>query len=255
MIIFTYAVICPVILPFGALYFGFSLIVYKKQILYVYQPVYESGGAMFPGSLQKTVLSLVLGQLTLAGYLLTRKAVFQGIFLLPLPFTTIWVMKFFDEHYGSTLRNQSVLLFRLFWLLFLTPLLLPLESSTKLSLERAREYDRVSEWLAANKNRSVGEKSDGLDPSQKQKVEHGIEGRRRQFQKDSYRQPVLTRKPMNPRNYRRGQPDPEAEFCTRRLQELNEENYSRTAGIHTMNEESLDAEAGRLPSSLRNVVV
>ena len=71
---------------------------------------------MFPGSLQKTVLSLVLGQLTLTGYLLTRKAVFQGIFLLPLPFTTIWVMKFFDEHYGSTLRNQSGLLFSFFWI-------------------------------------------------------------------------------------------------------------------------------------------
>jgi len=33
MIVFTYAVMCPIILPFGALYFGFSLIVYKKQIL------------------------------------------------------------------------------------------------------------------------------------------------------------------------------------------------------------------------------
>ena len=72
MICFTYAVICPVILPFGALYFGFSLIVYKKQILYVYQPVYESGGAMFPGSLQKTLLSLALGQIILIGYLFTR---------------------------------------------------------------------------------------------------------------------------------------------------------------------------------------
>ena len=72
MICFTYAVISPVILPFGALYFGFSLIVYKKQILYVYQPVYESGGAMFPGSLQKTLLSLALGQIILIGYLFTR---------------------------------------------------------------------------------------------------------------------------------------------------------------------------------------
>jgi len=216
MIIFTYAVICPVILPFGAIYFGFSLIVYKKQILYVYQPVYESGGAMFPGSLQKTVLSLVLGQLTLTGYLLTRKAVFQGLFLLPLPFTTIYVMKFFDEHYAK--------------------------SSTKLSLERAREYDRVSEWLAVNKKRTAGENGDVLDTEQKKKVEHGIEGRRRQFQKDSYRQPVLTRKPMHPRNYRRGQPDAEADVCTRRLRELREENFTRT-GIGTLNRESMDVEA------------
>ena len=110
MIIFTYAVICPVILPFGTMYYMFSLVVYKKQILYVYQPVFESGGAMFPGTLQKTVLSLVLGQLTFIGYLFTRKALFQGIFLLPSPFTTIYVMRFFDEHYAREFRNQSVLI-------------------------------------------------------------------------------------------------------------------------------------------------
>jgi Calcium-dependent channel, 7TM region, putative phosphate len=50
VIVFTYAVICPIILPFGLLYFSGALMVYKKQILYVYRPVYESGGAMFPVS-------------------------------------------------------------------------------------------------------------------------------------------------------------------------------------------------------------
>ena len=106
MIIFTYAVICPVILPFGTLYFGFSLIVYKKQILYVYQPVFESGGAMFPGTLQKTVMSLALGQLTFIGYLFTRKAIFQGLFLFPLPFATIWIKNYFDQHYASKFETK-----------------------------------------------------------------------------------------------------------------------------------------------------
>ncbi len=93
-----------------------------------------------------------------------------------------------------------------------------------------------------NKKRTAGQTADALDTEQKKKVEHGIEGRRRQFQKDSYRQPVLTRKPMHPRNYRRGQPDAEAEFCTRRLRELREENFTRK-GIGTLNQESMDAEA------------
>lgn len=201
MIIFMYAVICPVILPFGTLYFGFSLIVYKKQIIYVYQPVFESGGAMFPGSLQKTIFSLVLGQLTFIGYLFTRKAIFQGLFLFPLPFATIWIMKYFDKYYAN--------------------------SSTKLSLERAREYDRVSEWLAANKNLRSSERNDALATGQQFNVDYGIEGRRLHFQKDSYRQPVLTRMPMNPKNYRRGHPDPEAERCTSRLRELSEQMDSK----------------------------
>ena len=120
MIVFTYAVICPVILPFGALYFGFSLIVYKKQILYVYQPVFESGGAMFPGALQKTLFALALGQLTFIGYLFTRKALFQGLFLFPLPFATFWGMNYFHEYYGSKFRKKNVLFILpcrcLFWL-------------------------------------------------------------------------------------------------------------------------------------------
>mmetsp|Transcript_9175 Transcript_9175/g.22503 ORF Transcript_9175/g.22503 Transcript_9175/m.22503 type:complete len:215 (-) Transcript_9175:918-1562(-) len=204
MIIFMYAVICPIIIPFGTLYFGFSLIVYKKQILYVYQPVYESGGGMFPGSLQKTFFSLILGQLTFIGYLFTRKAIFQGLFLLPLPFATIWIMKYFGQHYAK--------------------------SSTNLSLERAREYDRIGEWLAANKNLRSSQKSVALDPSRQIKAEYGIAGRRLQFQKDSYRQPVLTRRTMNPKNYRRGKPDPEAELCISRLRYLRDEHCKSTRG-------------------------
>lgn len=100
MIVFTYAVICPVIVPFGLLYFVFSLVVYKKQILYVYQPVYESGGAMFPGVLQKTLFGLACGQVTLLAYLFTRGTIVQAVFLTPLPVVTIWGMGYFNENYA-----------------------------------------------------------------------------------------------------------------------------------------------------------
>lgn len=95
-------------------------------------------------------------------------------------------------------------------------------------MERAREYDRVSEWLARNKEVTSSPKGDALDTGQKAKAGYGIEGRRLQFQKDSYRQPVLTRKPRNPKNYRRGQPDPEAALCMSRLRELRDQNHITT---------------------------
>lgn len=101
MIVFTYAVICPVILPVGFLYFSFALIVYKKQVLYVYQPVYESGGAMFPTALQRTLFGLCCGQLTMIGYLSTRGFYHQVLFLLPLPVGTVWGMGYFSQHYAS----------------------------------------------------------------------------------------------------------------------------------------------------------
>jgi len=46
VICFTYACISPIILPIGALYFLAALVVYKKQVLLVYAPEYESGGSM-----------------------------------------------------------------------------------------------------------------------------------------------------------------------------------------------------------------
>jgi hypothetical protein len=65
-----------------------------------------------------------------------------------------------------------------------------------------------------------------LDDSMKQSgsfssgVEFGIEGRRAQFDKDSYRQPVLTQRPLKPKNYRRGQADTEAEKVRKQLRDL-----------------------------------
>lgn len=72
VICFTYACICPIILPVGAVFFAFALMVYKKQLLYVYTPVYESGGALFPDVCQKTLYGLVTAQLTFIGYTIIR---------------------------------------------------------------------------------------------------------------------------------------------------------------------------------------
>jgi hypothetical protein len=76
-ICFTYAIITPVILPVGAIYFFFALLVYKKQALYVYTPTYDSGGLLFPQSVSKTLFALLISQLTFIGYTLIRKGVYQ----------------------------------------------------------------------------------------------------------------------------------------------------------------------------------
>lgn len=154
-------------------------------------------GAMFPGALQKTLFGLVGAQLTLMGYLSTRGSFFQVTFLLPLPIATVWGMGYFSTHYA--------------------------EPSKTLSLERAREYDRVSEWLARNKasTRTVTTTLDG-EVEEPTEVSYGIEGRRKQFNKDSYRQPVLTQKPLRPKNYRRGQRDATSEECRTKLGDLQD---------------------------------
>lgn len=72
VICFTYATISPIILFFGAMYFVSALMVYKKQVLYVYTPSYESGADLFPLVCERTILGLICGQLTFMGYSIVR---------------------------------------------------------------------------------------------------------------------------------------------------------------------------------------
>ena len=148
------------------------------------------------------------------------------MFLLPLPCATLWGMGYFNAHYASKLQECSRVC-SLPITVLTNCFSLRIEPSTRLSLERAREYDRVSEWLAKNKVPGTAANVDTIledaepQPSSSD-VEYGIEGRRHQFDKNSYRQPVLTQRPLKPKNYRRGQPDAEADRVRTRLRELQD---------------------------------
>ena len=183
VIVFTYAIICPIILPFGLVYFIGALIVYKKQILFVYSPVYESGGAMFPLAVQRTLFGLVCGQMTLLGYTVTRGWYYQNVALVPLPIITVYTMGYFYRSY--------------------------VEPSNRLSLERAREFDRQT---AARAKRQPGLPA-GIDA--------GVALRDQLFDKSAYRQPVLTELATEPWVYRRGQEDEETKQVRMRLREIN----------------------------------
>jgi len=110
IICFTYACISPVILPVGAIYFLGALLVYKKQVLLVYAPDYESGGTMFPAVCHRTLIGLICGQITSLGYTIIREGFYQAIVLLPLPFITFIMMQSFQRCYvgpGSQLSLEK----------------------------------------------------------------------------------------------------------------------------------------------------
>jgi hypothetical protein len=118
VICFTYACISPIILPVGALYFFGALIVYKKHVLMVYAPDFESGGTMFPTVCVRTLVGLICGQVTLIGYTVLRGGIYQPLLLIPLPFVTYIMMQTFERRH--------------------------VEPSFQLSLERAQELDQDS---------------------------------------------------------------------------------------------------------------
>ena len=51
--------------------------VYKKQVLYVVKPEYESGGSLFPMVIDRTITGLMAGQLTFIGYCVIRGGIYQ----------------------------------------------------------------------------------------------------------------------------------------------------------------------------------
>ncbi|CAM9482976.1 unnamed protein product, partial [Heterosigma akashiwo] len=73
LIVLVYAVISPLVVPVGAVYFGLALIVYKYQVLNVYIPNYESGGAFWFKLYYQTLYSLVTAQVTLVGYMIVKQ--------------------------------------------------------------------------------------------------------------------------------------------------------------------------------------
>lgn len=208
VICFTYAVICPIILPVGAVYFIGALVVYKKQILYVYTPVYESGGSFFPDACDRTLFGLMCGQLTLIGYTTIRQSYYEPLFLLPLPVFTVWVMTYFRRHYAG--------------------------AGITLSLERAMECDRISD-LRASIDAGLPF-TPGLANEERSKV----------FNREAYRQPVLSVHAMEPMSYRRGVEDDCTKQAREKLRKLN--GYANMGGdkpiafVHHIDEASTERE-------------
>ncbi|KAG7963347.1 hypothetical protein I3843_09G114200 [Carya illinoinensis] len=82
-IVLCYSVIAPLILPFGAAYFGLGWLILRNQALKVYVPAYESYGRMWPHMFIRILASLILYQVTMFGYFITKKF-FHTAFVIPL---------------------------------------------------------------------------------------------------------------------------------------------------------------------------
>jgi hypothetical protein len=89
-------------------YFAGALMVYKKQVLYVYTPAYESGGSLFPLVCDRTIVGLICGQLTFMGYSTIRGGHYQPICILPLVYFTVQMMYYFRVHYAEPSKRLTL---------------------------------------------------------------------------------------------------------------------------------------------------
>ncbi|XP_016478025.2 hyperosmolality-gated Ca2+ permeable channel 1.2-like [Nicotiana tabacum] len=95
----VYAVVTPFLLPFILVFFGLAFIVFRHQIINVYNQKYESGAAFWPDVHGRVIFALVFSQISLLGLLSTKHAVQSAPFLIALPVLTISFHKFCKGRY------------------------------------------------------------------------------------------------------------------------------------------------------------
>ncbi|KAJ4727522.1 calcium permeable stress-gated cation channel 1 [Melia azedarach] len=86
----VYAAVTPILLPFIIVFFAFSYIVFRHQIINVYDQIYESGAAFWPDVHRRLIINLIISQLLMLGLLSTMEADRATPLLIPLPIITIW---------------------------------------------------------------------------------------------------------------------------------------------------------------------
>ncbi|KAH9744872.1 CSC1-like protein [Citrus sinensis] len=95
----VYAVVTPFLLPFIIVFFALAFVVYRHQIINVYNQEYESAAAFWPDVHGRIITALVVSQLLLMGLLSTKEAAQSTPLLITLPILTIWFHRFCKGRY------------------------------------------------------------------------------------------------------------------------------------------------------------
>ncbi|GER26528.1 ERD (early-responsive to dehydration stress)family protein [Striga asiatica] len=90
----VYSVVTPFILPFIVVFFAFSYVVFRHQIINVYNQKYESGAAFWPDVHRRIIIGQIIAQLLLMGLLSTKGIAQSTPVLLVLPVLTVWFHHF-----------------------------------------------------------------------------------------------------------------------------------------------------------------
>ncbi|CAG7898088.1 calcium permeable stress-gated cation channel 1 [Brassica rapa] len=95
----VYAPVTPMLLPFILIFFALAYIVYRHQIINVYNQEYESAAAFWPDVHGRVIAALIISQVLLMGLLGTKHAALAAPFLIALPVLTIGFHRFCKGRY------------------------------------------------------------------------------------------------------------------------------------------------------------
>ncbi|XP_057521324.1 CSC1-like protein At1g32090 [Amaranthus tricolor] len=104
----VYAVVTPILLPFIIVFFFFAFLVYRHQIINVYNQRYESAAAFWPHVHSRIIASLLISQLLLMGLLSTKKALNSTPFLIALPALTFAFHKYCKSRFEPAFNRYPL---------------------------------------------------------------------------------------------------------------------------------------------------
>ncbi|XAR54742.1 hypothetical protein NMG60_11030013 [Bertholletia excelsa] len=104
----VYAVVTPILLPFILVFFAFAYLVYRHQIINVYNQQYESVAAFWPHVHSRIIASLLISQLLLLGLLSTKKAANSTPLLVALPVLTLAFHKYCKHRFEPAFRKYPL---------------------------------------------------------------------------------------------------------------------------------------------------
>ncbi|XP_028105479.1 CSC1-like protein At1g32090 isoform X1 [Camellia sinensis] len=104
----VYAVVTPILLPFILVFFALAYLVYRHQVINVYNQRYESAAAFWPQVHSRIISSLLISQLLLLGLLSTKKAASSTPLLVALPVLTLAFHNYCKKRFEPAFRKYPL---------------------------------------------------------------------------------------------------------------------------------------------------
>lgn len=110
VMVLAYALVAPLVLPFGLVYFALLWAVWRYQSLYVYQRQYESGGQMWPYAAHKVVAcNLIMVLFTSTVFLVRRAYVQFAIMIITLPLVLLEFNSYLRKRYDAVVAQVPLM--------------------------------------------------------------------------------------------------------------------------------------------------
>ncbi|OVA08832.1 protein of unknown function DUF221 [Macleaya cordata] len=103
----SYVILAPLILPFLLVYYCLGYIIYRNQLLNVYEPKYETGGKFWPIVHDSTIFSLLLMQAIAVGLFGLKKLPLASTLTVPLVVLTLLFNQYCRKRFLPIFRAYS----------------------------------------------------------------------------------------------------------------------------------------------------